>query len=189
MTLLPEIHHGARDSLAAWSPWTTPVELLKHDWRLAPSNGLLPHPGQLVALGTVLCLFRPSLGGELEGWRRARRVAAVQHVDSEGPNECLCFFDAEEECCWRLYLLPDSDFLAWDRVLEGVPAMADTAGGGVGERLWRRLAGRLRGDIWRGSVIRLHLTGGMGMQLAASAATPSEWGRKAARRIGRVELD
>ncbi len=147
----------------------------------------LPHPGQLAAVGTMLCLYRPALGNELEGWAHAVAVAAMLHVDSDGVRESLCFFDRDGRCCWRLCLLPDSDFLAWDRLLAQLPAVTTEAESGVGERLWRRLAGRLRGESWRLSALRLHAAGGIGLQLAGSQATVSPLGATVARRIARDE--
>ena len=145
-----------------------------------PAPGM-PHPGQLAALGIVLCLYRPALGPELEGWRRARQIAACQQLDSDGLHERLEFFDAHGQCCWQLCLLPDSDFLAWDRLLSGVPAASEAPGAGVAERLWRRLACRLRGDAWQGAVLRLRAAGPLGMTLAAQTATPSALGLQVAR--------
>jgi hypothetical protein len=150
-------------------------------------NGL-PHPGQLAALGTVLCLYRPALGSELEGWARAVDMASQMCVDSDGLRESLCFYDRNDQCCWRLCLLPDSDFLAWDRLVSAVRVLPERdAEAGVGERLWRRLAGRVRGDAWRLSVIRLHAAGGIGVNLAASLATVSPLGANVVRRIARME--
>lgn len=149
-----------------------------------PAPGM-PHPGQLAALGIVLCLYRPALGGELEGWRRACSLAAGQQLDSEGLQERLDFFDAQGECCWQLCLLPDSDFLAWDRLVAGLPPATDMMAGGLAERLWRRLAQRLRGDGWQGTLLRLRAAGPLGMTLAAQAATPSPLGRQVARRLCR----
>lgn len=148
----------------------------------------LPHPGQLAALGTVACLYRSALGSELEGWARAVEIASQMSVDSDGLRESLCFYDRNDQCCWRLCLLPDSDFLAWDRLVSAVPAMPEReVEAGVGERLWRRLAGRVRGDAWRLSVIRLHATGDIGAYLAASLATVSPLGASVVRRIARME--
>jgi hypothetical protein len=158
--------------------WRAPGDL--------PAPGI-PHPGQLAALGVVLCLYRPALGPELEGWRRARQIAACQQLDSDGLHERLEFFDEHGHCCWQLCLLPDSDFLAWDRLLAGVPAAADTPCAGVAERLWRRLACRLRGDAWQAAVLRLRAAGPLGMTLAAQSATPSALGREVARRWRHAE--
>ena len=158
--------------------WRGPGEL--------PAPGI-PHPGQLAALGIVLCLHRPALGAELEGWRRARGIAACQQLDSDGLHERLEFFDEHGQCCWQLCLLPDSDFLAWDRLLAGVPAAAEVPADGVAERLWKRLSHCLRGDAWHGTLLRLRAAGPLGMTLAAQAATPSSLGLQVARRWRRAE--
>lgn len=147
--------------------------------------GALPSPAQLASLGTVLCLYRPH-SSELGGWKQAVSAHACQGMDSEGIRESLCFADARGRCCWRLYLLPDSDFLAWDRLVSAYPARPEPANdGGVAERLWRRLAARLGGDPWRMCALRLHAGDGQG--LAASLASLSSLGANAARRIARVE--
>lgn len=128
--------------------------------RNAPSTTTvaLPRPQRLAELGTVLCLYRPQLGGELGGWTQAVRVEARAGVDSDGLRESLLFFDRDGRCCWRLYLLPDSDFLAWDRLLSELPVSGEgDAAAGVAERLWRRLAGRLGGERWSASTVQLHL--------------------------------
>jgi hypothetical protein len=147
--------------------------------------GQLPSPEQLAALGTVLCLYRPE-SSELGGWKHAVSAHACQGMDSEGIRESLCFADARGRCCWRLYLLPDSDFLAWDRLVSAFPARPEPANeGGVAERLWRRLATRLGGEPWRMCALRLHAGDTQGV--AASLASLSALGAAAARRIARVE--
>ena len=126
-----------------------------------------PGPQQLASLGTVLCLYRPQRGSPLSGWRQAVRAESRAGVCSDGLRESLVFFDAEGACCWCLYLLPDSDFLAWDRMIELLPGGSDTGSiPGIGERLWRRLAGRLRGGQWQACVMKLHV-------LQDQAGTPS----------------
>nr|WP_295375048.1 Hemin transport protein [Pseudoxanthomonas sp.] len=150
----------------------------------------LPRPQQLAALGAVLCLYRAEQGGELAGWELASDVQVRAGLDSDGLRESLQFVDAGGRCCWRLFLLPDSDFLAWDRLLSRWPQEAGMgAPAGVGERLWRRLAGRLRGEQWRAAVLRLHeLPGGEGRPvLAASLARLSSLGAATARAIARGE--
>lgn len=150
----------------------------------------LPRPQQLAALGAVLCLYRAEHGGELGGWSQAVRAEARAGLDSDGLREVLQFFDASGRGCWRLYLLPDSDFLAWDRLLADLPRETGMESlGGVGERLWRRLAGRLRGEHWQAAAIRLHaLTGERGQTLlAASLAQLSPLGAATARDIARLE--
>ncbi|HEY5972346.1 MAG TPA: Hemin transport protein [Pseudoxanthomonas sp.] len=150
----------------------------------------LPQPRQLAALGTVLCLYRPQHGGELSGWARAVRAESHTDVDSDGLRESLAFFDDGGYCCWRLYLLPDSDFLAWDHLLASLrPSDDKDAASGVGERLWRRLAGRLLGGQWQVCELRLHAVPAAIAQpvLAASLAAVSPLGVATARRIAQAE--
>lgn len=150
----------------------------------------LPRPWQLAGLGTVLCMHRLQHGGELAGWSRAVRAEADTAVESDGLYESLAFFDVRGECCWRLFLLPDSDFLAWDTLASQLPAHCEAgAGQGVAERLWRRLAVRLGGSGWRLCALRLHVlaqAAGPAM-LAASPAPVSPLGASTARRIARQE--
>lgn len=154
----------------------------------AREAGGLPHAAQLAALGTVLCLYRPLLGSELAGWTRSATLAAQLQVDSDGLRESLWFFDRDGQCCWRLHLLPDSDFLAWDRLASALPGLpAQEAGAGIGERLWRRLANRVRGEVWRMSVLRLHAIGRFGEELAASPAPLSALGAGLLRRLAQQE--
>jgi len=151
----------------------------------------LPRPWQLAELGTVLCMHRPQQGSELAGWTRAVRAAAATGMDSDGLYESLSFFDRQDQCCWRLFLLPDSDFLAWDTLASRLPAHGGMAAGqgGVAERLWRRLAGRLAGNGWRLCALRLHVLtqAGDAAILAASPAPVSPLGAATARRIARQE--
>lgn len=150
----------------------------------------LPRAQQLAALGTVLCLYRPQHGSELSGWAQAVSVESRAGVDSDGLRESLAFFDAEGRCCWRLYLLPDSDFLAWDRLLDSLPGSSESeVATGVGERLWRRLAGRLLGGQWQACVMRLHVLPASSLPpvLAASLAPLSPLGITTAQRIAQIE--
>ncbi|WP_425480458.1 Hemin transport protein [Luteimonas viscosa] len=150
----------------------------------------LPSPQQLARVGTVLCLYRQQPGGELAGWSQAVRVEAGVELDSDVACEHLLFYDGSERCCWRLYLLPDSDFLAWERLAARLPVRAEPASaGGLGERLLRRLSGPL-GGRWAGSVLRLHaLRCGTGETpatravLSASLAPVSPLGAVVAHRI------
>lgn len=151
-----------------------------------PASLAWPGPAQLAALGTVLCLYRGD-GSELSGWQQAVTAHACHSVDSEGVHESLCFLDARGRCTWRLYLLPDSDFLAWDRLLAQLPQQpTKNEEGNVGERLWRRLAGHLGGHRWRACVLQLHAVE-QGGGLAASLATLSALGSATARRIARLQ--
>ena len=172
---------------------------MPHAIRPTPTDAMaapLPRPSQLAALGTVLCLYRAQSGGELSGWAQAACAERGGGVDSDGFREHLLFHDHDGRPCWRLYLLPDSDFLAWERLAATLPIHAGVVReDGIGERLWSRLAARLRGERWEASVLRLHAlrcSPGFGWSaeppvLAASLVTPSPLGAAAARRIARAE--
>ncbi|MEF3082760.1 Hemin transport protein [Luteimonas sp. SMYT11W] len=164
---------------------------------LSPSIAcVVPTPSQLAALGTVLCLHRPGAARELGGWSSARRAEAHAGLDLDGMHESLRFFDADDACCWQLHLLPDSDFLAWERLAGNLPRCSDVAPGGIGERLWRGLAQRIRGlaqrirgGAWEASVLRFQAVPAAleegGPMLVASLGTLSPLGIDCARRIAR----
>lgn len=149
----------------------------------------LPHPQQLAALGTVLCLYRNQAGSELDGWSQAARASSHSALDSDGLCESLQLFDRDDLCCWRLYLLPDTDFLAWERLLADVPGQSThESAPGIRERLWRRVARHLGGPMWRANVLRFHAPpAGPGFAgqslLAASLPRLSACGAEVARRI------
>lgn len=156
--------------------------------------GCLPQPWQLAALGTVLCLYPAQPGGDLAGWTRAVRVEARSGMDSDGLRESLHFYNAGGACCWRLYLLPDSDFLAWERLVRSLPCVASPASAGIAERLWRRLAAGLSACPWQCSVLRFQAPSSGpgfaacgGVLLKASLATVSGLGAAVAGRIARQE--
>lgn len=144
-------------------------------------------PQRLAALGVVLCLYRARTA-ELDGWRRAVRVEARTALHAGGLDESLQFLDRGGRCCWRLFLLPDSDFLAWDALAATLPPAAP-AGGGVAERLWRRFACGVSGAAWHCSALRLAVASGDGAggRLTASLATLSTLGAEVAQRIARSE--
>lgn len=169
----------------------------------------LPTPDALAALGTVLCVYRSrrgdGLGGELGGWQQAVRAETWCGIDSDGWQECLQFRDRDGDCCWRLYLLPDSDFLAWERIQQTLPRVDAPLGAcrdcgpphddGVAGRLWRRLSHRLAGERWQVSALRLHALpvaravsrSARRLALAASLATVSPLGAELLQRIARWE--
>ena len=153
----------------------------------------LPHPHELAALGAVLCLYRIQAGSELDGWSQAVRVSSDSALDSDGLCESLQFIDRDGLCCWRLYLLPDTDFLAWEHLLAGLPVQCLAEPGlGLRERLWRRVARHLGGPVWRANVLRFHAPpAGPGFAgqslLAASLPRLSACGAEVGRRIVRRE--
>ena len=150
---------------------------------------LVSTPSQLASLGTVLCLHRSGAARELGGWASALRTESHAGLDDDGMHESLWFFDADGACCWQLHLLPDSDFLGWERLYGQLPRCSDIAPGGIGERLWRSLAQRMCGGAWEASVLRFQSVGMAagegGEMLVASLGTLSQLGIDSARRIAR----
>ncbi len=163
----------------------------------------LPTPEALAALGTVLCVYRSrrgdGLGGELGGWQQAVRAEAWCGIDSDGWQECLQFRDRAGDCCWRLYLLPDSDFLAWERLQQALPRVEAPHAAcrdcglddGIAGRLWRRMSLHVGGERWQLSALRLHALasphGGPPTTLAASLAPLSPLGAGMLQRVARLE--
>lgn len=153
------------------------------------SRPCLPSVTELAALGTVLCVFSRRYGGELGGWMQATDAELCSGIDSDGWHECLRFRDRNGDCCWRLYLLPDSDFLAWERLQSRLPATEAMSGlsDAVAGRLWRRLSARVGGERWQSSVVRLHALRQPSLLLAASPAPVSPLGADMLRRVSRIE--
>lgn len=153
----------------------------------------LPSVSGLASLGTVLCVYRSRYGGELGGWAQAVSAESWCGIDSDGWHECLQFRDRNGHCCWRLYLLPDSDFLAWEQLAAQLPRgeTQPSPDDGIATRLWRRMASRVGGERWLASVLRLHAMPQMRATpvpvLAASLAPVSVFGADVVRRIARIE--
>lgn len=76
----------------------------------AGTRAALPAPERLAAVATVLCVHPRRQRDVLAGWLAAREARRL----GDGASEALSFRDAAGRECWRLYLLADSDFLAWD---------------------------------------------------------------------------
>ena len=133
----------------------------------------------LGALGPQLCLHAPADPHLLTGWRRARALCAHIRLDSDGPHEALHFLDAAGRDCWRLYLLPDSDFHAWERLLATLPVQVDAV---ATRRFWRTERSLL--PHWQACALRLHaVPDSDGVRLATAEAVLSPLGRACAQRI------
>lgn len=181
-----------------------------HSSRSAPATPLdWPRLCQsLAALGAVLCLYageRSPQQGVLRGnaplpWQRellgllsAERLEPVVSLDSDGPLEGLWFLDGTGRPGFGLCLLPDSDFLAWERLLAGLPACRNAVGGWC-ERLLTRLARRWRGDDWRAGLrrFRFGVVAGLPVLALEPVAQVSPASAHAAHRLAqhsRVRLD
>ncbi len=149
----------------------------------------VPSTEQLAALGTVLCVYRSRYGGELGGWAQSVSAEIRCGIDSDGWHECVQFRDHTGDCCWRLYLLPDSDFLAWEHIQSRLPMTESwrPPTGTIASRLWQRLSTRVDGDRWQSSVVRLHALRHPQPSLAASLAPVSRLGAEMVQRVARIE--
>lgn len=74
----------------------------------------------LTDLGPILCLHRTAEAHALVGLKQAATVRVQICIDSDGICESLNFRDPDGALCWRLCLLPDSHYWAWDRILNRV---------------------------------------------------------------------
>ncbi|MBL8297172.1 MAG: hypothetical protein JNN30_02385 [Rhodanobacteraceae bacterium] len=108
------------------------------------------------ALGPVLWLWRatPDCAADLAavtGWN------CVQRIEPGGICEALCFHRADGRELARLYLLPDSDYLAWEQLLQCVScnSCANTNEPPISLHQRLREAARIRaGRPWQGAVVR-----------------------------------
>ncbi len=150
--------------------------------------GALPAPERLAAVATVLCLYPRRHRDALTGWLTSASAQRCVAEAAQAEPESILFRDAQGRACWRLYLLPDSDFLAWDLAIGGLPQHRDEPAGGRLIRACRALWHRLGGG-WNAQVLRLQLAqDDAGRRiLVADSATPSTLGLQRARRIAATE--
>lgn len=146
--------------------------------------------GDMPALGGVLCQVRPPLplpALSLARWAAAtdglpplpdhpwlyglpRMTDVLAHVDidSDGPRERLDFVDAGGGVLMRVWLLPDSDFCAWDQLLarHAVALRAPETGADMAGGWWARCQG-WRGGMrqWRTALVRFTLQRVAGMRM------------------------
>ena len=121
--------------LAEWLPRLGAVLWLERRERRSP-----PLRALIGARGIVL-LEHPSLAV------LGRCVAITAHtaVTPQGPREWLSFRDAKDEVRAKLFLLPDTDYLAWDEMAAATrlaPTREDTPG-------WHAHTAFLRGALAR----------------------------------------
>lgn len=105
----------------------------------------------LIGLGPVVCLHRREDAERLRedalpllAWSRAQ---AISELDSDGPREALRLYDLDGQPALQLCLLPDSDFLAWERLTQRLPLRAAAAAPlcrppWLARLLWRARVGR-----------------------------------------------
>jgi len=195
-------------------------ETTGRDRRLPPWPRRLPDAAQLAALGSVLCLYR-RLDAPLARWRCAGHAEAHACVDAGGAREWISVHDAVQACgsvdagggdrrCarapdedddrLRLYLLPDTDFLAWERMVAALDAAPEsiatarattacaTTAASLHARLLARIACSARRTRWLAMPLRLHVEpDAQGWRLTAIPAALSPLGRRVACCIARSE--
>ncbi len=114
-----------------------------------------------------------------------RRLVAASSITVEGPREWIECVDRRGDACARLYLLPDTDYLAWDALLACAgPATTLPASrrphesGPVGAQLLRFHARWLAGlQVLRGEIVgsRVSPLGRQQAGLIARAEAASRW--------------
>jgi len=147
-------------------------------------------PELLAALGPLLCLYRADDSHALCGWSGAKSVQACIKIDSDGPREALTFFDAGHRACWQLYLLPDSDYLSWDRLLSCVRCELDTTQSSWLKKMDPAPISRAIGNqIWRACALRFYAVSKLNNEccLALAEVSLSNAGRRAAQAIAKTE--
>lgn len=140
----------------------------------------------LTALGPLLCLYRAFETHVLTGLSHAAAIFPTVRIDNNGPCEALMFVEPDGRPCWQLYLLPDSDYLAWDKLLirlAGHQAPTTLAQRRPCSSACIDLA--VGNPIWRASALRLHVLSSCRSpaSLAASVAPLSVPGKRAAERL------
>lgn len=96
--------------LAAATPWLSKLGAalwIERDARRRTSSRAMLGPGGLVLLDHLT----------LNALAGSAAVAAHTELTSHGPREWLSFRDAANHTVAKLYLLPDTDYLAWDEML------------------------------------------------------------------------
>ncbi len=155
-------------------------------WLHRAGDGVFPH-ARLLSRG-VLLLDHPALAA----FSGSAQVKAHSVVTARGPREWLELIDVESCCLARLYLLPDSDYLAWDAMLADC---AITHAGASAATRWRAHAAFLhcalrgRRQCWQARTVRfplLHLPRLHVLGLCAPLAL-SDLGQQLAQRIAEDE--
>ena len=145
-----ETRFAGGDAVVARSPVDSATVL--QAIALPPSRPLAALTRRWPALGPVLWLWRAPGGcaadlSQVAGWN------CVHRIEPDGICEALRFFrdDGREQA--RLYLLPDSDYLAWEQLLQCVPCGTPEPAHSMHQRL-RAAAWSRVGHAWQGAIVR-----------------------------------
>lgn len=140
----------------------------------------------LAALGPLLCLYRAVETHVLTGLSHAAAIIPSVRIDNDGPSEALMFLEANGRPCWQLYVLPDSDYFAWETLLTRLSTPTRSAAVSSPDPATRSCIHRGVGNpIWRASALRLHALPSCQSpsNVAASVAPLSACGQRAAERL------
>lgn len=135
--------------LAEWLPRLGAVLWLeRRERRPSPLRALIGARG-------IVLLEHPALA--VLG--RCRSITAHTAVTPHGPREWLSFRDARDEVRAKLFLLPDTDYLAWDEMAAATrlePACEEPTRWHAHAAFLRGALARL-GSAWRARVLRFEL--------------------------------
>lgn len=134
--------------LAEWLPRLGAVLWLERRERRTPPRAQIGSRG-------ILLLEHPALA--VLG--RCSEVAAHTAVTPHGPREWLSFRDAKDEVRAKLFLLPDTDYLAWDEMAAAAqlaPLREEAPGWHAHAAFLRGALARL-GSSWRARVLQFEL--------------------------------
>jgi hypothetical protein len=141
--LLRQAAAGIAPGAGAWPVPHAPAEA-RHTCRSRLCLGTARWFAGLPALGSVL--YVPAASGPLRGrplpgllvesvelapLLHTRSLASVSAITPDGPREWMECRDADEHLLARLYLLPDTDYLAWDALHAAGAGKAAAARAGV----------------------------------------------------------
>jgi hypothetical protein len=124
-----------RRQLLQWFPRAGREDACRCRLRITPAAlaASLPSLGSVLYMPLVACspdlpqrpcrvlVATPTLAPLL----RVQWLLAVSEIAPDGPREWIDGLDCEGRPCLRLHLLPDTDYLGWDRLLDrGEPVTA-----------------------------------------------------------------
>ena len=112
----------ARFDLASFVTWLPRLGAVL--WLDRPARR--SYPRAMIASRGVLLLDHPAL----QSLARCDSASAHRQVTSHGPREWIAFHDMGGEPSAKLFLLPDTDYLAWDEMIDATglaPSLVEEA--------------------------------------------------------------
>ena len=126
----------------------TVLWLERREWRQWPLSAGATSQG-------VLVLEHPALAS----LNRCRDASAHSEVGPNGPREWLCLRDGADAVLGKIYVLPDTDYLAWDEMIAAsqISAATPTVERSKPHGVLRRCALACLGRRWRARVLTMEL--------------------------------